>query len=233
MSENAASLEQILPAALQLSSLDKVRLIERLIRVLESDFTEPLEKPYESLYGILADMGPAPSAEEIDETRREMWANFPRGYSLMLSAIADTHAVVWYIFADKRLSNSAVQFVENAATERKQVGVSPITFVEIIYLAERGRIPVHTLENLLAALDHKHSVLVEVPLDRAIAQALANVGRILAATALYFGLPLISRDREIQLSNIATVWLSYRGGKYDTHRHKWLQLRRLERPLLP
>ncbi len=34
--------------------------------------------PRESLYGIAAHLGPAPSAEEIDEARREAWANFPR-----------------------------------------------------------------------------------------------------------------------------------------------------------
>jgi hypothetical protein len=28
--------------------------------------------------GLCADLGPAPSAEEMDEARREMWAGFPR-----------------------------------------------------------------------------------------------------------------------------------------------------------
>jgi hypothetical protein len=28
--------------------------------------------------GLCADPGPAPSAEEIEEARREMWASFPR-----------------------------------------------------------------------------------------------------------------------------------------------------------
>ncbi len=31
-----------------------------------------------SLLGLWADLGPAPSAEDIDEARREAWANFPR-----------------------------------------------------------------------------------------------------------------------------------------------------------
>jgi hypothetical protein len=31
-----------------------------------------------SFIGLCADLGPAPSAEEIDEARREMWAGFPR-----------------------------------------------------------------------------------------------------------------------------------------------------------
>jgi hypothetical protein len=31
-----------------------------------------------SFIGLCADLGPAPSAEEIDEARREMWAGLPR-----------------------------------------------------------------------------------------------------------------------------------------------------------
>ena len=30
------------------------------------------------LFGLCADLGPAPSADDIDEARREMWASFPR-----------------------------------------------------------------------------------------------------------------------------------------------------------
>ncbi len=33
-------------------------------------------RPLRSLYGALADLGPAPSAEEIDEMRREAWAGW-------------------------------------------------------------------------------------------------------------------------------------------------------------
>lgn len=36
------------------------------------------KSPRRSLLGLVADRGPAPSAEEIDEVRRELWANFPR-----------------------------------------------------------------------------------------------------------------------------------------------------------
>ena len=31
-----------------------------------------------ALFGLCADLGPAPSAEEIDDARREMWSAFPR-----------------------------------------------------------------------------------------------------------------------------------------------------------
>jgi len=34
--------------------------------------------PTHPLIGLCADLGAAPSAEDIDEARREMWARFPR-----------------------------------------------------------------------------------------------------------------------------------------------------------
>jgi hypothetical protein len=37
---------------------------------------EQSHKPFKSGYGLLAKYGPAPSAEEIDENRREMFRGF-------------------------------------------------------------------------------------------------------------------------------------------------------------
>ncbi|MGH2588807.1 MAG: hypothetical protein ACRDJE_28115, partial [Dehalococcoidia bacterium] len=68
----------IVDQALQLSALDKVRLIQRVATLLEGDIASMKGKPLLSARGILAHLGPAPTAEEIDEARREAWANFPR-----------------------------------------------------------------------------------------------------------------------------------------------------------
>ena len=70
------TLEQVLALARQLPSLDKVRLIERIAPDIERDIRQ--QQPLKSLLGLCADLGPAPSAEDIDEIRREMWDNFPR-----------------------------------------------------------------------------------------------------------------------------------------------------------
>lgn len=70
--------EEVLTEALQLSPVDKARLVERLAATLEHDLENVSPKPKRSLYGLCADLGPAPSAEDIDEVRREVWANFPR-----------------------------------------------------------------------------------------------------------------------------------------------------------
>jgi hypothetical protein len=37
-------------------------------------------KPFKSGYGMLAKYGPAPSAEEIDENRREMFRGFAKDF---------------------------------------------------------------------------------------------------------------------------------------------------------
>ncbi|GET38886.1 type II toxin-antitoxin system VapC family toxin [Microseira wollei] len=133
----------------------------------------------------------------------------------MLGAVADTHVVIWYIFADPRLSATARTTIEQIAADGNQVAFSSITLAEIVYLTERGRIDVTTLDRLLEALEGDNALLVEIPFDRNIAQALRQVDRvqipdlpdrIIAATAMYLNVPIISRDRRIQLSDIETIW---------------------------
>ncbi len=133
----------------------------------------------------------------------------------MLRAVADTHAIIWYIFGDVRLSTIARDAINQIAGDGDQVAFSSITLAEIVYLSEKGRISPLTLERLLTAVDTTDAVLIEVPFDRNIAQALQLVertqvpdlpDRIIAATALYLGVPLISRDRKIKLSPVPTIW---------------------------
>ena len=56
----------------------------------------------------------------------------------MIRAVADTHAVVWYLYDDPRLSETARATIEAAAASGEQVAFSSITLAEIVYLAERG-----------------------------------------------------------------------------------------------
>jgi len=76
----AVTLDQVLTLARQLPPLEKIKLIERIAPEIEQDLRVNLQtpRPRRSLLGLCADLGPAPSAKEIDEVRREMWASFPR-----------------------------------------------------------------------------------------------------------------------------------------------------------
>ena len=133
----------------------------------------------------------------------------------MIHAVADTHALIWYAYADARLSPSALAAFEGAAAEGEQIGFSTISLVEMVYLVEKGRVQVEALDQLLAAIDNPDSVLVELPVDHEVAIAMQQISRdtvpdmpdrIIAATALQHKIPVISRDSQIRLSEVRTIW---------------------------
>jgi hypothetical protein len=78
--KDTVSLDEVLMLAKQLRPVDQARLVVRLapqvewaLEQVEPDLS-PL--PHSSLHGLLADLGPAPSTDDIDEAQREMWATF-------------------------------------------------------------------------------------------------------------------------------------------------------------
>jgi plasmid stability protein len=73
------ALEAPLKAQAQAQGVSADRYVRLLLETTlkpESE-PEPLE-PFETGRGIFAKYGPAPSAEEIDENRRDMFRNFAR-----------------------------------------------------------------------------------------------------------------------------------------------------------
>ena len=133
----------------------------------------------------------------------------------MLVAIADTHAVIWYLYGDKRLSADARQFIQNAAAQNNTIGIAAITLIEMVYLTEKGRIAVESFSQLMRELHDETSVFVVMPLDAGVARAMTAVSsseipempdRIIAATAYHHGVSVISRDSKIQASNVPTIW---------------------------
>jgi PIN domain nuclease of toxin-antitoxin system len=133
----------------------------------------------------------------------------------MVKGLTDTHAVLWYLFGDPRLSSKAKAFLDTMAGAGDQVGLATITLAEIVYLIEKGRIPADRFARVLAVLDMPNGLFVEIPFDRQIAEALRRVDRvkvpdlpdrIIAATALHLEIPLLSRDAKIQASGIMTIW---------------------------
>jgi hypothetical protein len=75
------TLAEILVLVKKLSPINQVRLIEQVAPEIERALVGAPQAPRTSLCGILRDLGPAPSAEDIDEARREAWSNFPREMS--------------------------------------------------------------------------------------------------------------------------------------------------------
>lgn len=70
--------DDVLSAAIKMPATEKVRLLEDVSAALRRELRSSQPKSRKSLYGAFADLGSAPSMEEIDDARREAWANFPR-----------------------------------------------------------------------------------------------------------------------------------------------------------
>ena len=133
----------------------------------------------------------------------------------MFHAITDTHGLIWYLSADSLLSKQAKAQFDEALEREEVIGVSAISVVEMIYLVDKHRIPPETLIHLEDALSLEFPLLEIIPVTYQIAREMRNIpysqvpdmpDRIIAATALYHQVPLISRDRKIKLSDIETIW---------------------------
>jgi PIN domain nuclease of toxin-antitoxin system len=133
----------------------------------------------------------------------------------MVGYVIDTHAVIWYLYQDNRLSSAALAAINQARQLGITVGLPGICLIEIIYLVEKQKIPSTAFDDLIKELDSPGTILREVALDRQITQVVRTIprasipdmpDRIIAATALHLDVPLISRDAKIQISAVTTIW---------------------------
>ncbi|MFT3878684.1 MAG: type II toxin-antitoxin system VapC family toxin [Gemmatales bacterium] len=135
----------------------------------------------------------------------------------MNGILLDTHALIWFYHDPAQLSTSAHQRIEQACVNQSgQLFISVISLVEIRYLVERFRLPTQLEINIWAALRDVSPLLQLVSLDVRMVERLEEIprsvvndmpDRIIAATALELGLPLITKDEKIrQLTNIQVIW---------------------------
>ncbi|GAM10164.1 ribonuclease VapC22 [Geobacter sp. OR-1] len=129
--------------------------------------------------------------------------------------VLDTHVLIWWVNDPAALSSPA-QTAINAAMELKSVHVSCISSWEIALLSERGR--------LQLALDVRDWLcrcealpfLTFVPVNNAITVESVRLpefphadpaDRIIAATALSLGAPLVTKDDKLRnYPHLKTIW---------------------------
>jgi PIN domain nuclease of toxin-antitoxin system len=128
-----------------------------------------------------------------------------------VNLVADTHALIWYLFEPDQLSLDA----HSAMAQAGAIYVSAISVVEIRYLVEKGSVLEAAFEMIIDYLTDPTTAPTLIPLGLEIAEAVEQIARktvpdmpdrIIAATALHLNLPLITRDRKIQAAGITTIW---------------------------
>jgi PIN domain nuclease of toxin-antitoxin system len=132
-----------------------------------------------------------------------------------MRAAFDTHALIWYLRSDSRLSTAARSLLDDIFQSGDSVGIPSICLVEIVYLIEKQRVPPLTLKSLQRELHERDKFFIVVSLDESIALRVASIDRatvpelpdrVIAATALHLDVPLITRDHKTHASGIKTIW---------------------------
>jgi PIN domain nuclease of toxin-antitoxin system len=134
---------------------------------------------------------------------------------LTIAAVADTHTALWYLFGDSRLSRRVTTFIDEAAISRNKIAISSISLAELVYLVEKSRLPAEAYRQLTDALADPEHVFTEAVFTTATVESMRRISRaevpdmpdrMIAATALYFDVPVLSRDQRIRTANLMSIW---------------------------
>ena len=128
--------------------------------------------------------------------------------------LVDTHVVVWLAMEPARISKRAKAAIEENRHSGEGLAISDMTLLEIAMIESKGRIKLNaSLETFLSEVEARFVVL---PITgRVCVQAMRlpvaypkdPADRIIGATALVEGLPLITADDDIRRSKaLGTIW---------------------------
>jgi PIN domain nuclease of toxin-antitoxin system len=125
------------------------------------------------------------------------------------SYVTDTHALVWYFSDNPSLSRKAVKTFEKTI-ENGSIIIPIIVLAEIMYIAKKGRIEMTFAETVKRIDDMENFEIV--PLDMEILNIADKIeaelemhDKLIAATALFFKVPLITRDQGLKDSGLCDV----------------------------
>lgn len=131
--------------------------------------------------------------------------------------VTDTHSLLWHFGGDTRLSGTAKQIFLAADQGEAIILIPTMCLVETVYLVEGGKVPERTYVRLIELVrPMEYGSYRVVPLTMEVALALRHVprpkipelpDRVIAATALERGFPLITKDEALRgWDGITTLW---------------------------
>jgi len=134
----------------------------------------------------------------------------------MSQYVTDTHALIWHLTGNSKLSKRAKDIFKKADDGIHQIIIPSIILIEMVYLVEKDRISNSSFIKVLQLLDNVGDSYNEAPLNIEIVKALQQIprlgvldmpDRIITATAYHLDLPLITYDEKIRKSKtVKVVW---------------------------
>lgn len=129
--------------------------------------------------------------------------------------VLDTHAWIWWLSNPDEISRAAREAIDGAM-DKEEVLISSISTWEISLLVRKGRLELTMPVEDWVARSEALPFIQFVPLDNRIALRSNQLpgeihddpaDRIIVATALTLGVPLVSKDTRIRdYPHVATIW---------------------------
>jgi len=130
--------------------------------------------------------------------------------------VIDTHAMLWWLEGDSRLSATAVQIFEEAEARRERLYFSPVSFWELRVKELRGqvrpRVPITEWPELLSGLAWLRIVAPDTGIWLQSAELNWThrdpADRLIAATALTHHVAVLTKDQRFHSSDspVRSVW---------------------------
>lgn len=128
--------------------------------------------------------------------------------------LLDTHVVIWLALDPGRISRKALTSIQETRQHSEGLAISDITLLEVAVSQGKGRIKLNTsLETFLSEVEARFAVL---PITGKICARTLGLpasypkdpaDRVIGATALVEGIPLVTADDEIRRSKVLrTIW---------------------------
>lgn len=128
----------------------------------------------------------------------------------------DTHTLIWWISNPEKLSKKAVKAIDQETRKKEDILVSSISVWEIYMLVRKGRLKfVMDVDEWFEKVE-KIPLLQFVPVDNKIAAKSVMLpdlihndpaDRIIIATSLIYGAPIITSDKKIlKYTHAKSIW---------------------------